>query len=244
MSPPVRPRSRSATATTGRRCPRATATASPSAADGTLWAWGNNSDFGGNLGLGMGGRVTCVRHHHPPRQMVPDKGRPRGRLGGSLRRLPARRGDEEGRQPVGLGGQLLRSPRSARQHQSGRRPDRGRQRKGLGDRRGRRRLLAGRQGRRQPVGHRPQHVRQPRPRRHRRQASADSGRRHQGLGGRLGRSGLRPGPQEGRQPLGLGREQLRSARGRRHYATAQPDAGRQRDRLGGRPPASATTAWR
>ena len=26
--------------------------------DGTLWAWGNNSDFGGNLGLGMGGRVT------------------------------------------------------------------------------------------------------------------------------------------------------------------------------------------
>ena len=181
-----------------------------------------------------------VRHHHPPRQMVPDKGRPCGRLGGSLRRLPARGGDEEGRQPVGLGGQLLRSPRSAGQHQYGRRPDRGRQWKGLGDRRGRRRLLPGRQGRRQPVGHRLQHVRQPRPRRHRRQASADSGRQHQRLGGRLGRARLRPGPQEGRQPLGLGREQLRSARGRRHRATAQPDAGRQRDRLGGgllpRPP--------
>jgi alpha-tubulin suppressor-like RCC1 family protein len=27
-------------------------------ADGTLWAWGNNSDFGGNLGIGMGGKVT------------------------------------------------------------------------------------------------------------------------------------------------------------------------------------------
>ena len=26
--------------------------------DGTLWAWGNNQDFGGNLGLGLGGRVT------------------------------------------------------------------------------------------------------------------------------------------------------------------------------------------
>jgi alpha-tubulin suppressor-like RCC1 family protein len=26
-------------------------------ADGTLWAWGNNSDFGGNLGLGAAGKV-------------------------------------------------------------------------------------------------------------------------------------------------------------------------------------------
>ena len=75
--------------------------------DGTLWAWGNNCDLGCNLGLGddNGGSPGG------PRQ-----GRPRPRLGGRLLRLRARPGHQEGRHPLGLGGQLLRRPRRERRH--------------------------------------------------------------------------------------------------------------------------------
>ena len=83
--------------------------------DGTLWAWGNNTDSGGNLGLGRS-RVMPpgpgLRDQHRP--MDPDAGRQRTRLGGRLRRIRARSGNEEGRHPLGLGAQLVR--RSRRGH--------------------------------------------------------------------------------------------------------------------------------
>ena len=42
-------------------------------ANGTLWAWGNNQDFGGNLGLGLGGRVTVYGITIPSDRWSPTK---------------------------------------------------------------------------------------------------------------------------------------------------------------------------
>ena len=69
--------------------------------DGTLWAWGNNYDFSGNLGLG----------DREERCLLTDPSRPRPRLGDRPLRLLPRPRPQERRRPVGLGGQLLRRPR-------------------------------------------------------------------------------------------------------------------------------------
>ena len=177
--------------------------------DGTLWAWGNNSDFGGNLGLGRSrvtppapGFVTSIDRWTPTR--VGHAHDWAGVFAGYEHGLGTRKdGTLWGWGPnwygalgVGttdFGWSLVEVGHGA----------------DWATVCGWRRLLAGAQEVRHSVGFRLEHLRQPRPRRHRRQTRPDPGRRCPRLGGRLGRRRLRHGPQEGRHPVGLGQQRLR-----------------------------------
>ena len=123
------------TPATGRPSPAATATASPSRRTAPSGPGATTGIGGADLGLGENDwerqmdAPTRVAHAHDWAAV----------FYGYFHGLAL----EEGQRPVGVGGQLLRSSRRGQQH-LGMVPGRGRPRRGLGGRRGRRRLLAGR----------------------------------------------------------------------------------------------------